>query len=227
MTAGDRSTHVKQSDERQTMVAVLRQRGIRDRRVLEAMAQVPRHLFLPPEQRAEAYEDRALPIASGQTISQPYIVALMAEALQLQRGERVLEVGAGSGYAAAVLSLLAGDVYTIERHADLAEEAERRLHDLGYRNVHVFAGDGTDGLPAYAPYDGIVVPAAAPWVPRPLREQLAEGGRLVIPVGGHNDQVLLRVTRQGLETRSERLCDVRFVPLIGAHAWEPDALPDR
>jgi protein-L-isoaspartate(D-aspartate) O-methyltransferase len=209
------------------MLAVLRQRGIRDRRVLDAMAQVPRHRFLPPEQRAEAYDDRALPIAAGQTISQPYIVALMAEALRLQRGERVLEVGAGSGYAAAVLSLLVGDVYTIERHPDLAQLAERRLHELGYRNVHVFAGDGTEGLPAYAPFDGIVVPAAAPWVPRPLRDQLAAGGRLVIPVGGHSDQVLLRVTRHGHETRSERLCDVRFVPLIGAHAWEASAPPNR
>jgi protein-L-isoaspartate(D-aspartate) O-methyltransferase len=209
------------------MLALLASRGIADRRVLDAMARVPRHLFVPSEVQAQAYDDRALPIEGGQTISQPYIVALMAEALRVQPGERVLEVGAGSGYAAAVLSLLAGEVYTVERHAALAERAARRLRELGYRNVHVFTADGTDGLPAYAPYDGIVVPAAAPWVPRPLREQLAEGGRLVIPVGGHSEQVLLRLTRRGHETRSERLCDVRFVPLIGGHAWEADAPPDR
>jgi protein-L-isoaspartate(D-aspartate) O-methyltransferase len=183
------------------MVELLEQRGIFDRRVLDAMARVPRHLFVPPEARAHAYDDRALPIASGQTISQPYIVALMAEALQIQPGERVLEVGTGSGYAAAVLSTLAGEVYTVERHTALAEEAERRLHTLGYRNIHVYVGDGTDGLPAYAPYDGIVVPAAAPWVPRPLREQLTDGGRLVIPVGGQSEQVLLRVTRRGHATQ--------------------------
>ena len=211
----------------QEMVALLEQRGIRDRRVLDAMSRVPRHLFVPPEVREQAYEDRALPIANGQTISQPYIVALMAESLQVHRNERVLEIGTGSGYAAAVLSLLASDVYTVERHAELAEAAERRLQSFGYRNIYVHAGDGTDGLPAYGPYDGIVVPAAAPWVPRPLREQLADGGRLVIPVGSQREQVLLRVTRRAHETHSERLCEVRFVPLIGDHAWEPDQHPDR
>jgi len=218
---------VNTSEAQRAMVALLAQRGIRDQRVLEAMLRVPRELFVPPQVRAQAYEDRALPIEGGQTISQPYIVALMAEALALEPNERVLEVGTGSGYAAAVLSLLASEVYTIERHRELAESAERRLQELGYRNVHVFVGDGTDGLPAYAPYDGIVVPAAAPWVPRPLREQLAEGGRLVIPVGGQSEQVLLRVTRRGHQTRSERLCEVRFVPLIGGHAWEADEKPDR
>jgi protein-L-isoaspartate(D-aspartate) O-methyltransferase len=218
---------VNPGEAQREMLALLERRGIRDRRVLKAMASVPRHLFVPPEARPYAYDDRALPIAGGQTISQPYIVALMAEALQIQRNERVLEVGTGSGYAAAVLSLLAGEVYTVERHEALAESAERQLHELGYSNIHVYTGDGTDGLPAYAPYDGIVVPAAAPWVPRPLREQLAEGGRLVIPVGGQAEQVLLRVTRQGHATRSERLCEVRFVPLIGDHAWEADQRPDR
>jgi protein-L-isoaspartate(D-aspartate) O-methyltransferase len=208
--------------ERNAMVrAQLEQRGITDSRVLEAMATVPRHLFVPPEARAQAYGDRALPISEGQTISQPYIVALMAQALSLRSGDRVLEVGAGSGYAAAVLSRLAGEVYTIERWPALAEAAERRLHDLGYTNVHVFHGDGTAGLPAYAPFDGIVVPAAAPWVPRPLREQLGEGGRLVIPVGGRNEQLLLRLTRVNHRTHAERLGEVRFVPLIGEHAWNP------
>jgi protein-L-isoaspartate(D-aspartate) O-methyltransferase len=210
------------SSERDAMVrAQLEQRGISDERVLGAMAAVPRHLFVPPEARAQAYGDRALPISEGQTISQPFIVALMAQALGARPGDRVLEVGAGSGYAAAVLSLLAGEVYAIERWPALAEAAERRLRDLGYNNVHIFTGDGTAGLPAYAPFDGIVVSAASPWVPRPLREQLGEGGRLVIPVGGRNEQLLLRLTRTDHQVRAERLGDVRFVPLIGAHAWEP------
>ncbi len=210
------------NNERNAMVrAQLVQRGITDSRVLDAMATVPRHLFVPPEARAQAYGDRALPISQGQTISQPYIVALMAQALSLRPGDRVLEVGAGSGYAAAVLSRLAGEVYTIERWPALAEAAERSLHDLGYTNVHVFHGDGTAGLPAYAPFDAIVVSAAAPWVPRPLREQLGEGGRLVIPVGGRNEQILLRLTRTDHRTQTERLGEVRFVPLIGEHAWDP------
>jgi protein-L-isoaspartate(D-aspartate) O-methyltransferase len=210
------------NNERNVMVrAQLVQRGITDSRVLDAMATVPRHLFVPPEARAQAYGDRALPISEGQTISQPYIVALMAQALSLRPGDRVLEVGAGSGYAAAVLSRLAGEVYTIERWPALAETAERCLHDLGYMNVHVFHGDGTAGLPAYAPFDAVVVSAAAPWVPRPLREQLGEGGRLVIPVGGRNEQILLRLTCTDHRTRTERLGEVRFVPLIGEHAWDP------
>jgi protein-L-isoaspartate(D-aspartate) O-methyltransferase len=214
------------NDERYAMVRVqLEQRGIDDTRVLDAMANVPRHLFVPPEARAQAYGDRALPISEGQTISQPFIVALMAQALQLSKSERVLEIGTGSGYAAAVLSMLAGEVYTVERWPTLAQAAERRLHDLGYGNVHVFVTDGTAGLPEYAPFDAITVSAAGPWVPRPLREQLGEGGRLVIPVGGRNEQLLLRLTRRNHEIRTERLSEVRFVPLIGEHAW--DAADDR
>ncbi|HEY3232549.1 MAG TPA: protein-L-isoaspartate(D-aspartate) O-methyltransferase [Roseiflexaceae bacterium] len=209
-------------EERQAMVSTqLVGRGIDDERVLAAMACVPRHLFVPEELCAQAYEDRALPIEEGQTISQPFIVALMAQALALAGDERVLEIGAGSGYAAAVLSLLAAEVYTIERWPALAATAERRLHDLGYRNVHVFVGDGTAGMPEYAPFNAIVVAAASPWAPRPLREQLADGGRLIIPVGGRDEQLLLRLTRHGDEVRTERLSGVRFVPLIGAHAWEP------
>jgi protein-L-isoaspartate(D-aspartate) O-methyltransferase len=200
--------------------AQLERRGITDNHVLDAMATVPRHLFVPPETREQAYGDRALPIEEGQTISQPYVVALMAQALHLSKTDRVLEVGAGSGYAAAVLSLLAGEVYAVERWPSLAESAEQRLHELGYRNVQVFAGDGTAGLPAYAPFDGIVVSAAAPWVPRPLREQLGEGGRMVIPVGGRGEQLLLRLTRCDHQIRTKRLGEVRFVPLIGEHAWE-------
>jgi protein-L-isoaspartate(D-aspartate) O-methyltransferase len=209
-------------EERQAMVHTqLACRGISDERVLAAMARVPRHLFVPEEGREQAYQDRALPIDAGQTISQPFIVALMAQALALRGDERVLEIGAGSGYAAAVLSLLATEVYTVERWPSLAEAAERRLHELGFANVYVHMGDGTAGLPAYAPFDAIVVAAAAPWAPKPLREQLAEGGRLVIPVGGREEQLLLRFTRSGDLTRTERLSGVRFVPLIGAHAWEP------
>lgn len=211
---------MNQDEERGRMVREqLKRRDINDRRVLDAMARVPRHLFVPEDAREQAYQDRALPIDEGQTISQPYIVALMAQSLLLRGDERVLEIGAGSGYAAAVLSLLAAEVYTVERWPKLADLAEQRLRDLGYTNIHVFVGDGTDGLPAYAPYDGIVVSAAAPWIPRPLREQLSANGRLVIPVGGRNEQLLLRMIRHGYETRTERLGGVRFVPLIGDHAW--------
>jgi protein-L-isoaspartate(D-aspartate) O-methyltransferase len=201
------------------MVRLLEQRGIRDRRVLDAMLRVPRHLFVPPEDRARAYDDCALPLSNGQTISQPYIVALMADSLQIARGDRVLEIGAGSGYAAAVLAQLAGQVFAVERWHELAVSAAARLRELGYTNIEVVEGDGTLGLEAYAPFDGIVVSAAAPWVPRPLREQLGMNGRLVIPVGGRNEQVILRLTRTRDGMRSERLCDVRFVPLIGGHAW--------
>jgi protein-L-isoaspartate(D-aspartate) O-methyltransferase len=212
------------NDERTTMVRKqLVDRGITNERVLDAMISVPRHLFVPTEVRTHAYQDRALPISEGQTISQPFIVALMAQSLELARSERVLEIGTGSGYAAAILSLLAAEVYTIERWPALAEAAQSRLCDLGYMNVHVFSGDGTAGLPAYAPFDGIAVAAAAPWVPRPLREQLGEGGRLVIPVGGRDEQLLLRLRRRGHASQIEKLSGVRFVPLIGAHAWEPSA----
>lgn len=205
--------------ERHKMVREqLVRRGIKDTAVLQAMLTVPRHLFVPEEVRSQAYEDRALPLSGGQTISQPYIVGLMAEALQLRGNERVLEVGTGSGYAAAVLSLLAAEVYTVERLDFLAAEARKRLAD--YPNVHVFVRDGTFGLPEYAPYDAICVSAASPWVPLPLREQLADGGRLVIPVGGRNEQILLRLLRKGGTMRIERLSEVRFVPLLGEHAWK-------
>lgn len=209
--------------ERHAMVRIqLQQRGISDTRVLDAMERVPRHLFLPAQVRELAYTDRALPIAEGQTISQPYVVGLMAQALALRGDERVLEIGTGSGYAAAVLSLLAAEVFTIERISGLAREASQRLSELGYRNVRVVERDGTAGLPEASPFDAITVAAASPWIPRPLREQLGPGGRLVIPVGGRGDQILLRVTRVDDETRVEKLSGVRFVPLIGHHAWQPD-----
>lgn len=196
-------------------------RGVQDELVLEAMRKVPRELFLPKNLREFAYEDSPLPIAGEQTISQPYIVAFMAEALMLKGGEKVLEIGAGSGYAAAVLSQIAADVYTVERLGQLADKAASTLADLGYNNVHVLHGDGTKGWPEHAPYDAIVVAAGGPQVPESLKEQLKVGGRLVIPVGGdQRTQELVRVTRISRDTyRSEDIADVRFVPLIGEEGW--------
>ncbi|MCG8353925.1 MAG: protein-L-isoaspartate(D-aspartate) O-methyltransferase [Chloroflexales bacterium] len=207
--------------ERQRMVKTqLARRGISDQAVLWAMSTVPRHLFLPEKVRAHAYEDRALPLDEGQTISQPFVVALMAQALMLQNTDRLLEVGTGSGYAAAVLSLLTSEVYTVERSQMLANIAQQRLDQLGYHNVHVFHRDGTAGLPEYAPYDAISVAAASPWVPLPLRQQLAHEGRLIIPVGGRSEQLLLRLKRRRDTIHVEQLSGVRFVPLVGEHAWD-------
>src|SRR5487761_2370971 len=196
-------------------------RGVQDELVVEAMRKVPRELFLPKNLREFAYEDSPLPIAGEQTISQPHIVAFMAEALMLKGGEKVLEIGAGSGYAAAVLSQIAADVYTVERLGQLADKAAATLADLGYDNVHVLHGDGTKGWPEYAPYDAIVVAAGGPQVPESLKEQLKIGGRLVIPVGeDQRAQELVRVTRLSRDTyRSEDIADVRFVPLIGEEGW--------
>ena len=196
-------------------------RGVRDGAVLNAMRMVPREAFLPEGMAEFAYRDSPLPIAEGQTISQPYIVAVMAEALRLGPSDRVLEIGTGSGYAAAVLSHVASQVYTIERHGALAEGARRALEALGYANVHVRHGDGTRGWPEQAPFDGIVVAAGGPGVPRTLRDQLAIGGRLVMPVGTTPRlQELVRVTRTSEnEYRRERLGGVQFVPLIGAEGW--------
>jgi protein-L-isoaspartate(D-aspartate) O-methyltransferase len=196
-------------------------RGIRDQAVLKAMEEVPREAFVAEGMEELAYEDYPLPIAEGQTISQPYIVAYMSEALELKASDRVLEIGTGSGYAAAVLSSIVTDVYTVERLAGLAESARQRLEQIGYGNVHVLEGDGTLGWPEHAPYDAIVVTAGAPDVPKPLLEQLAVGGRLVIPVGAtHYLQMLVRVRRvSDQDYRSEELCPVRFVPLIGAAGW--------
>jgi protein-L-isoaspartate(D-aspartate) O-methyltransferase len=214
--------------ERDAMVRTqLVPREIVNRDVLNAMASVPRHRFLPATLFDQAYDDCALPIGEGQTISQPFIVAFMAQSLELTGVERVLEIGTGSGYSAAVLSRLAGEVYTVERIPALAHAAQSCLQKLGYDNVHVFVDDGSLGLPAYAPFDAIAVPAASPWVPQPLRDQLAEGGRLVIPIGGRNEQLLIRLRRQDHTIRTERLNSVRFVPLLGAHAWEADGTLDR
>lgn len=196
-------------------------RGVKDELVLQAMGKVPRELFLPKNLREFAYEDSPLPIAGEQTISQPYIVAFMAEALMLKGDEKILEIGAGSGYAAAVLSEIAAEVYTVERLGQLADKAAATLADLGYDNVHVLHGDGTKGWPKYAPYDAIVVAAGGPQVPESLKEQLKIGGRLVIPVGAdQRTQELVRVTRLSAnQYRSEDIADVRFVPLIGEEGW--------
>ena len=196
-------------------------RGVRDPAVLAAMGKVPRERFVAPDLIGAAYEDQALPIGDGQTISQPYIVALMTEALQLSPLDRVLEIGTGSGYAAAVLAEIAAEVYTIERIGPLAASARRRLSDLGYDTVHVRSADGTLGWPEHAPYDAIVVTAGGPEIPQPLLEQLADEGRLVMPVGDTpTAQRLVRVVRKGADDyHSEDLGGVAFVPLIGAEGW--------
>jgi protein-L-isoaspartate(D-aspartate) O-methyltransferase len=196
-------------------------RGVRSEPVLRAMRSVTREAFLPKELREFAYDDCPLPIEEEQTISQPYIVAFMTEALALQGGEKVLEIGAGSGYAAAVLAEIAGEVYTVERIGQLAEKAASTLADLGYHNVHVLHGDGTKGWREHAPYDGIIVAAGGPKIPDSLKEQLKVGGRLVIPVGSDATvQELVRVIRVSeTEFRREDLADVRFVPLIGHEGW--------
>jgi protein-L-isoaspartate(D-aspartate) O-methyltransferase len=202
----------------------LARRGIHDALVLEAFRSVPRDEFVPPGLREFAHRDAPLPIGEGQTISQPFIVAVTVQALALRGGERVLEVGTGSGYAAAILSRIAGEVHTIERHQSLATEARERLTRLGHGNVTVHHGDGSLGLPEHAPFDVIAVAAAAPEVPRALLEQLAPGGRLVIPVGMEEGrQTLLRVTRQDGGFLEEALTDVRFVPLVGEQGWQPPA----
>lgn len=213
------------AQQRDRMVEVqLAGRGIRDRRVLDAMAEVPRERFVDSGLEEFAYEDGALPIANGQTISQPYIVALMSEAAELKPADKVLEVGTGSGYAAAVVSRLAGAVHTVERHGDLARIAAQRLAAQGYDNCTVHAGDGSRGLPEEAPFDAILVAAGGPTVPDALKAQLAVGGRLVIPVGGLEDeQSLLRITRRSeTEYDEETFGAVRFVPLIGEHGWAED-----
>lgn len=191
-------------------------RGIRDQRVLAAMREVPRERFVPAHLHSEAYDDGPLPVLAGQTISQPYIVALMIEALALQPGDRVLDVGTGSGYAAAVMSRIAAEVYGIERHAELVSYARERLAALGYDNVRVTQGDGTRGWVAHAPYDAIMVAAAGDTLPEPLQAQLAIGGRLIIPLGGMGRiQTLVRLVRRSESDYSRQtLCDVRFVPLV-------------
>ncbi|HEX9456302.1 MAG TPA: protein-L-isoaspartate(D-aspartate) O-methyltransferase, partial [Candidatus Acidoferrum sp.] len=189
----------------------LRRRGITDATVLAAMAEVPRHEFVPHELRSRAYEDAPLPIGGGQTISQPYIVAAMTAALRLQPKDRVLEIGTGCGYQAAVLSRLAKEVFTIERRAELASAASEKLARLGYSNVHVHCGDGTLGLPEFAPFDAILVAAAAPAVPQPLLGQLAEGGRMILPIGDAEHQELRLIEKQGTAFLTSTMEGCRFV----------------
>lgn len=215
--------HEEQSAAEEMVRLQIESRGVRDPRTLEAMAAVPRHLFVPPERRHLAWADGALPIGNGQTISQPFIVALMTEALQLRAGDRVLEIGTGSGYQTAVLAEVvghAGEVFTIERHPELSRDARTQLHALGYEGIHFHVGDGTLGWPDAAPFDGIIVTAGGPVVPDDLRDQLhPDHGRLVIPVGSRERQELFRFTRDGQRWHRESLGAVTFVPLIGEQGW--------
>ena len=203
----------------QMLRSQLRRRGITDPRALAAMAKIPREQFVPEMLHDEAYADRALPIDCGQTISQPYIVALMTQALQLTAMHRVLEIGTGSGYQTAVLAELAAEVVSIERHEELSLQAGRRLAALSYRNVTLLVGDGTLGSPAHAPFDRIVVTAAADACPPAVFDQLIEGGILVIPVGGPDAQVLQAICKLAGSAHTTSLCGCRFVPLIGAAGW--------
>ncbi|RAK70138.1 protein-L-isoaspartate(D-aspartate) O-methyltransferase [Hymenobacter edaphi] len=206
--------------QRRALVTELSRKGIRDERVLGAIGQVPRHLFFNPAFESHAYHDKAFPIGEGQTISQPYTVAYQTELLQVQPGQRVLEVGTGSGYQCAVLLTLGAEVYTIEYNRVLFERTRQRLGQLGYRGAHLFCGDGSVGLPAHAPFDRILVTAAAPALPRPLLEQLRVGGLLVVPVGSEQTQRMVRVARESAAGFArEDFAEFRFVPLLGAAGW--------
>jgi len=198
----------------------IRRRGIRDELVLGAMSRVPRHEFVPEELQGRAYGDEPLPIGEGQTISQPYMVAAMTAALGLQTGEKILEVGTGCGYQAAVLSEIAGEVYSVEFRPELARTAGARLTRLGYTNVQVCGGDGSLGLAEFAPFDAILVAAGAPAIPTPLLEQLKDGGRMIVPVGSEAQQELVMAIRRGNEYEIKRLEGCRFVPLQGLHGWK-------
>jgi protein-L-isoaspartate(D-aspartate) O-methyltransferase len=217
----DNAIQEKKSERHLMVETQIAGRGIKDTYVLEAMRAVPREMFMPVGVDELAYEDMPLPIEEGQTISQPYIVALMAELAQLHPDDRVLEVGAGSGYAAAVISLIAEHVYTIEHHESLAMRAENILSDLGYDNVSVIHGDGSLGLPVEAPFDVIMVTAGAPEVPKSLKAQLSIGGRLIIPVGGHErQQNMMRLIKlPDGDFKIENHGPVAFVPLIGRQGW--------
>lgn len=194
-------------------------RGIKEPPLLQAFQKVPRHKFVSEKYLDTAYEDFPLPIGAGQTISQPYMVALMTQCLRLAGRANVLEIGTGSGYQAAILAELAGSVYSVERVANLAEQAQERLQDLGYHNVQIKIADGTSGWPEHAPYDGIIVTAGAPSVPGPLVEQLKTGGRLVIPLGGTLNQVLTVFSKHKDKTTTEEICGCVFVPLLGKYGW--------
>jgi protein-L-isoaspartate(D-aspartate) O-methyltransferase len=201
------------------LVEALQQGGIRDLAVLRAFDEVPRHIFVPTGMRHRAYEDSALPIGQGQTISQPSMHARYLELLRLTGNEKVLEIGTGSGYQTALLAHLASQVFTIERVAPLLERARDAIRQTGARNVSVLVGDGTLGWRDYGPYDAILVTAGAPDIPRPLAEQLAEGGRLLIPLGGREEQMLTLITRRGEALERRDIAPARFVPLVGTFGW--------
>jgi protein-L-isoaspartate(D-aspartate) O-methyltransferase len=207
---------------RSRLVDVLRRKGVRDLSVLRAVQMVPRHLFVPESVRHRAYDDAALPIGSGQTISQPYVQARYLELIGLTGREKVLEIGTGSGYQTALLALLASMVFSVERVPHLAQSARAALSNSGIRNITVLVGDGTLGWRPFAPYDAILVSAASPEIPSPLVEQLAEGGRMVIPLGDRASQTLTVVERQGDHVRSRTVADVRFVPLVGEFGFRQD-----
>ncbi len=199
-------------------------RGIKDERVLDAMKKVPRHLFVDESIQHRAYDDMALSIGEGQTISQPYMVAVMTELLELKGTERVLEIGTGSGYQAAILAELSKEVYTIDRIAALSERAAERFQSLGYKNIHVKVGDGTLGWPEEAPFDGIIITAGTPKIPEPLTDQLSDGGIIIGPVGDRFSQVLLKIKKSKGKLLEERHTPCVFVPLIGAHGWKGEDL---
>lgn len=197
-------------------------RGIKDERVIFAFLKVPRHKFVPEKNILEAYDDHPLPIGEGQTISQPYIVALMTECLGLKGDEKVLEIGTGSGYQTAILAELAHEVYSIERISSLAEKAKLILEELGYKNIKIKIGDGTLGWEEFSPYDGIIVTAGSPEIPPPLLNQLNDGGRLVIPLGDSFSQVLTVVEKNKDKIKKEEICGCIFVPLVGKYGWYRD-----
>ena len=207
---------------RSQLVEVLQRKGVRDLAVLRAVRMVPRHLFVPESVRHRAYDDVALPIGSGQTISQPYVQARYLELIGLTGKEKVLEIGTGSGYQTALLALLASMVFSVERVSPLAQSARSALEAAGIRNVTVLVGDGTLGWRPYSPYDAILVSAASPEVPAPLVEQLASGGKMVIPLGDRDSQTLTLVERQGDQVRSSTIADVRFVPLVGEFGFSEE-----
>ncbi|MDD5454681.1 MAG: protein-L-isoaspartate(D-aspartate) O-methyltransferase [Candidatus Ratteibacteria bacterium] len=198
----------------------IKARGINGEKVLKAMREIPRHLFIPEQQRSYAYEDFPVPIGEGQTISQPHIVALMTEMLQLKGHEKVLEIGTGSGYQSAILSKIAKEVYTVEKIEYLALKAEKIFKILGYNNIKVKIGDGTEGWSEHAPYDGIIITAGSPKIPEPLIEQISEDGRLVIPIGDAFSQDLTVAQKIKGKLTKRIICGCIFVPLIGKHAWE-------
>ncbi|MFQ5952803.1 MAG: protein-L-isoaspartate(D-aspartate) O-methyltransferase [Candidatus Omnitrophota bacterium] len=197
-------------------------RGISDAKVLDAFGKVPRHIFVPSPCTIASYADHPLPIGCGQTISQPYIVALMTESLRLKGGEKVLEIGTGSGYQAAILAEICSEVYTVEQEGKLLEQAKKTLTKEGYSNIFYKCSDGTEGWEEHAPYDGIIVTAAAPDVPEPLKQQLADGGWLVIPVGTLYSQMLVGLEKRGSEYTHENICGCVFVPLVGRYGWRSE-----